>query len=132
MLEQPNSPDLESGRNIDAEQVDFSSVAWERSDESFRKSVVGGRRMTVTRYVFEPGGEFPLHRHEQEQITYVIKGEFRFTIGDIEHRLSSDSIIVVPASVAHKGHAGPSGAEILCVVAPPRVTDDAIEVLEEG
>jgi quercetin dioxygenase-like cupin family protein len=110
--------------------VHFSDSTWEQSDPLLRKIVVEGQHATTTRYSFEPGGRFPRHRHPQEQMTYVISGDFSFVIEGKEHRLEPDSMVVLSPNVIHSGKAGASGAEIVAVVAPPRKSDD-IEMLEE-
>lgn len=113
---------------IDA--IHYPSSAWEQSDPLLRKIVVEGQHATTTRYSFQPGGRFPRHRHPQEQTTYVIAGDFRFTIDGEEHRLEPDSVVVIPPNMIHSGEAGSSGAEIVAVVAPVRRSAD-VEMLEE-
>ena len=43
---------------------------------------------------FEEGAVGPLHSHPHEQLTYVLSGEFEFTIGDFPPTLLSIDTIV--------------------------------------
>lgn len=108
----------------------YPDSTWEQSGPLLRKIDVEGQHATTTRYSFEPGGRFPRHRHPQEQVTYVISGDFSFMIDGKEHPLEPDSVVVLPPNLIHSGTAGASGAEIVAVVAPPRKSDD-VEMLEE-
>ena len=111
--------------------IHYPDEPWEQVDDLLQRVVVEGERTTTTRYRFKPGGRFSRHRHSQEQVTYVIGGDFRFTIDGIEHRLEGDSHAVVPPDLIHSGEAGPEGAEIIAIVAPAR-QGEPVEMLEEG
>jgi quercetin dioxygenase-like cupin family protein len=89
-------------------------------------------RATVTLYSFEPGAEFPLHRHPQEQITVVESGQAEITIGDRTESLSAGGWAIVEPEVEHGLRAGSGGARILAVVVPPRDHPDEYTVLEPG
>lgn len=86
-------------------------------------------RATVTAYRFEPGATFPRHRHPQEQITIVERGEIRFTVGDSVQELQAGGWSVVPADVEHRLEATAGGAEILAVIVPRRQHADAYSVI---
>jgi len=83
---------------------------------------------TVTRYEFEPGASFPLHRHRQEQITLIEAGSVRMSIAGREEELEAGAWSVVAGGVEHGIVAGPDGARIVAVVVPRRESADAYEV----
>lgn len=87
---------------------------------------------TVTQYSFEPSATFPVHRHEQEQITIVQSGEIRFTIDGEDHELSAGGWSVVAGDIEHGIQAGPNGAVFLAVVVPRRKSADAYTVVGDG
>lgn len=89
-------------------------------------------RATVTSYSFEPGAEFPLHHHPQEQITVVESGQAEIRIGDRTESLSAGDWAIVEPDVEHGLRAGPGGARILAVVVPRRDRADEYTVLESG
>lgn len=77
-------------------------------------------RATVTRYEFAPGARFPLHRHEQEQITLVEHGDVEFAVGGRQQRLAAGDWSVVASGVEHGLTAGDAGARIVAIVVPRR------------
>ena len=104
---------------------------WTRtSDPLLRKKVVDGTRMTVTRYSFAPGGCFPDHVHDQEQITYLLGGRLTLVVGGEPHPLAAGDLIVIPSAIPHQAVAGPEGAEVLSIVSPARTDGRGLEILE--
>jgi quercetin dioxygenase-like cupin family protein len=89
-------------------------------------------RATVTAYDFDPGAEFPLHRHPQEQITLVEHGTIVFTVGGEPNELNPGGWSVVGPNVEHALRAGADGARILAVLVPRREGANAYELLEDS
>jgi quercetin dioxygenase-like cupin family protein len=83
---------------------------------------------TLTSYRFDPGAGFPLHRHEQEQITMVQEGDVEFTVDGEVQTLSPGGLSIVAPGVEHGLRAGPQGGSILAIIAPPRESPDAYTV----
>lgn len=54
---------------------------------------------------FDKGARAPAHNHPNEQITYVLKGRFRFMVEDRVHILGPGDVIVVPSYVEHGAEA---------------------------
>jgi quercetin dioxygenase-like cupin family protein len=79
-----------------------------------------GQGATVTTYEFQPGASFPVHRHEQEQITLIDEGAVRMTIGERELELAGGAWSVVPPGIAHGITAGDAGARITAIIVPRR------------
>jgi quercetin dioxygenase-like cupin family protein len=99
-------------------------------DDRLRRAVVHGQDVTVTRYAFAPGGRFPHHRHEQEQVTFVIDGEITFLVEGRPYTVSTDEVIILPSGIPHSAEAGAEGAQVISVVTPRRADEGAVEVLE--
>jgi quercetin dioxygenase-like cupin family protein len=74
---------------------------------------------SVYEYAFEPGAEFPLHLHPEEQITIVQEGEIELTAAGETARLRAGDWSVLAPDVPHRIRA-PRGARILAVVVPRR------------
>jgi quercetin dioxygenase-like cupin family protein len=87
---------------------------------------------TVTRYRFDPGAGFPLHRHDQEQLTMILDGGVTFTAGAEQLALSAGDWSIVPGGVEHGVRAGETGAVFLAVVVPGRDHALAYSVVEDG
>jgi quercetin dioxygenase-like cupin family protein len=109
---------------------DISRVESERVNSAVTRRVVPGERMTLTYYLFEPQGRFPNHKHEQEQISYVVRGSIMFTLEQSAHQLKPGDLVVIPPGTPHEVLAGPSGAEVLSVVSPARSGGPGLHVLD--
>jgi quercetin dioxygenase-like cupin family protein len=114
--------------------VVLGGLDWEPVNELVQRKVVDAERMTCTRYRFAPGGRFPLHVHDQEQMAYVVGGQVTFALPDGDRVLRPDTLLVIAPGVPHSAVAGPEGAEVLSVVTPARTEGRGLEVLvdEEG
>ncbi|MGD9764140.1 MAG: cupin domain-containing protein [Candidatus Binatia bacterium] len=105
---------------VDPSLTDLRDAAWEEVYPGVRRQTVGATRMTMTRYAFAPGGRFPTHRHDQEQLTLVLDGELVFTIDHRAVHLQPEQLLVIPAGVPHEAVGGPAGATVVSVVSPAR------------
>lgn len=110
--------------------VSVGTHVMEAFDERLRRAVVHGQQLTVTRYSFSPGGRFPHHRHEQEQVAFVIDGEITFLVEGRPYTVTTDEVIIIPSGVPHSAEAGAAGAQVISVVTPRRASEEAVEVLE--
>lgn len=115
-----------------ARSAALDSLAWEAVNSLVHKRVVDGSSMTLTRYSFQPGGGFPHHVHDQEQITMVVAGRLTFVAEGVDHVLEQGSVIVIPSGLPHSAEAGPDGAEVVSVVSPARTEGRGMTMLEEG
>lgn len=70
------------------------------NDKIWRR-FVGGQRMTMAQFFFAKGGTVPRHQHENEQLTYVLEGALRFTVGDEEVTVRSGEVLCIPSNVPH-------------------------------
>lgn len=84
---------------------------------------------TVSNYTFAPGASFPIHRHDQEQITLIDRGTALLHLPSGTLQLDGGQWSVIPGGVEHGITAGPGGATVTCVVVPRRPHSDAYEVL---
>jgi quercetin dioxygenase-like cupin family protein len=55
----------------------------------------------MTFFHFEPGSVVPEHAHPHEQITYVLEGAMRFTLGDQTRTLHAGEGVLCPPDVPH-------------------------------
>lgn len=65
-----------------------------------------GDRMSVQHFHVEPGATVPRHSHPEEQVGYVVKGTFTFTVGgedeDDEYVVGPGDSYCIPAGEAHE------------------------------
>ena len=60
-------------------------------------------RMTIGEVDLKAGTVLPLHRHPHEQISYIVTGRFRFTVGDETTVLEPGMVALIPGNVMHGG-----------------------------
>lgn len=82
------------------------------------------------RFVLQPGGRIPAHRHSQvEHEQVVIRGEMVIGLDGKEHLVRAGGAIFIPAGCAHwYENRGTEPVEFICVV--PKTEDYATEWLE--
>ena len=105
----------------------FAAIDAEEPFAGVLKRSFDAEGATVTEYRFEPGASFPLHRHEQEQITLVEEGRISMRIGSEEHEMGPGTWSVVGASVEH-GITAVDAARFLAIVMPRRKVRDEYEL----
>lgn len=91
--------------------------------------LVKGRNLTVGVVEIEPGGVVPEHQHPQEQIGFVIEGTVRCRCGAEERELGPGGIYHIADGQPHEFTAGPGGAVVADLFAPPRGDWDRLETL---
>jgi quercetin dioxygenase-like cupin family protein len=106
----------------------FADLPAEEPFPGVRRQVLGTAQTTVTRYTFEPGASFPLHRHPQEQTTLILEGSVEMTVAGEPTVLHAGDWSVVAPEVEHGITASGDGARIVAIIAPPRTSSDDYEV----
>jgi quercetin dioxygenase-like cupin family protein len=74
-----------------------------------------GREVVQVRVDFDPGYEFPAHRHPGEEIIYVVEGTLEYRIaGQPPATVGPGDVLFVPAGAVHsvKNVGAGNGAEI--------------------
>jgi unsaturated pyranuronate lyase len=82
--------------------------------------VVNGERMTLATVDLDPGAAVAEHRHENEQLGFVIQGSITFTIAGEKRELRPGDAYTIPSDVPHEAVAGPDGCTVVDVFAPVR------------
>jgi quercetin dioxygenase-like cupin family protein len=81
---------------------------------------VHGERTTLAVVDMEPGLRMSPHRHHNEQIGVVVRGEMLFTVGGEPQRRVAGDMWVIPAGVPHEVLAGPDGCTVVECFTPAR------------
>ena len=61
----------------------------------------GAEETALLRGIVDPGGSFPPHSHDREEVLYFLSGSATFTIGDETGSASAGDVIVIPAGALH-------------------------------
>lgn len=79
-----------------------------------------GDRVMVNWVRFDPNTEAPKHAHEEEQITFVVEGEFEFDLDGDVRLMKPGMVAVIPAGVPHGARTTDSSCLEIDVFVPPR------------
>jgi len=100
---------------------------WEDMPKEALKPDLGRRlisteRMMLAHVYLDKGCIVPKHEHENEQLTYILKGVLRFWLGDDGSQVvdvSAGEVLHIPSNLAHKAEAleDTLDVDIFC---PPR------------
>jgi unsaturated pyranuronate lyase len=98
--------------------------------EGILARTVHGARLSLAVVDLAPDLPMPEHRHPQEQLGVVVRGELTLTIaGDTLVRQPGD-LWVIPGDVPHSVHVGPEGCTVVEAFSPPRADWEAAPRLE--
>ncbi len=81
---------------------------------------VRGAQVSLVVIELGPGALVPEHRHPNEQLGLIITGTLEFRVGEETKELGPGSTWCIPGDVPHEVRAGPEGAVVVDVFAPPR------------
>jgi quercetin dioxygenase-like cupin family protein len=83
-----------------------------------REMVVGGKIM-LARVLMKKGAHVPMHHHHNEQVTYILEGALKFSIGGKEVVVRAGEVLCIPSNVPHEAWAIEDTVD-LDVFDPPR------------
>jgi quercetin dioxygenase-like cupin family protein len=79
-----------------------------------------GARATIGFVDIDPDVLVPEHRHDNEQIGFVLRGSVTMTIAGQSRELRVGETYTIAGQVPHSAKAGPDGASVVDVFAPVR------------
>ena len=107
------------------------SVRLERWEEIERETVTNGiarplftgKRMMLAHVHLDKGAVVPTHSHENEQLTWIVRGSMKFWMGEgdeiQELLLSAGDVLYIPSNVPHKAEALEDTLDV-DIFSPPR------------
>jgi quercetin dioxygenase-like cupin family protein len=93
---------------------------------------VHGEKLTLAVVELAPDAVAEEHSHPHEQLGMVLRGSLRFRVGDEERELGVGETWRIPSDTPHRAVAGPDGATVLDLFAPPRSEWVQAEAAEPG
>jgi len=82
--------------------------------------VVNGDRVTIGFVEIDPDVQVPEHRHENEQVGFVLRGSVTMVIGNQSRELRVGETYTIASQVPHSARAGADGVSVVDVFAPVR------------
>ena len=98
--------------------------------EGVTARAINGERMTLAVVDLAPNAVLPEHKHENEQMGFVIRGSLTMHIGSEMKELHSGETYLIPSHTPHNAAAGPDGATVADVFAPIREEWDGLERID--
>jgi quercetin dioxygenase-like cupin family protein len=102
------------------QHLSFNTMPVEQLNPLIDRQFVYGERAMLARIILRKGALVPRHSHENEQITYILEGSLRFTMGDGRIiTVGSGGLLVIPSNMPHQAEALEDTVD-LDVFTPPR------------
>ena len=100
----------------------WSEIPSEQLKPDLARRLVTGERIMVASVELQRGCVVPQHAHVHEQISYVLEGWLRLTVGEAGaevYDLRAGDVVVLPSNVPHAAQAL-EDTRVLDVFSPPR------------
>ena len=109
----------------------WNEMPKEKVSDMLDRRLITGDRMMLAHVYLKKGCLVPQHKHENEQLTYILEGALRFWIGDNREQelvVSAGEVLHIPSNVPHEALAIEDTLDV-DVFSPPRAdwlnkTDD--------
>jgi quercetin dioxygenase-like cupin family protein len=79
----------------------LSEIPEERVKDKLYRKLITGKRVMLAQIVLKKGCPVVSHRHESEQITFVVEGLLEFTLPKGKVRVGEGQVLVVPSNLEH-------------------------------
>ena len=86
----------------------WESMPKEHLSEKLERRMITGDRMMLTHVYLKKGCVVPRHQHHNEQITYVLEGALRFTLGPDGAQqvdVRAGEVLHIPSNLPHSAEA---------------------------
>jgi quercetin dioxygenase-like cupin family protein len=86
----------------------WESMPKERLSDRLERRMITGDRMMLTHVYLKKGCVVPRHQHHNEQITYVLEGALRFTLGAAgteQVDVRAGEVLHIPSNLPHSAEA---------------------------
>jgi len=79
----------------------WSDIPEERVTDKLSRKLISGKRVMLARILLKKGCVVASHRHESEQITFILEGLLEFTLPNGKVRVGKGQILVIPSNMEH-------------------------------
>src|SRR5689334_14189865 len=83
----------------------WNDMKKERVNDMLERRLITGDRMMLAHVYLKKGCIVPRHSHENEQLTYILEGALKFSIGEDQKQevtVRAGEVLVIPSNVPHK------------------------------
>ena len=108
----------------DTPQRDVTTFSWDTLPEEqlnplLSRKIISGERTIIAHIYLKKGCVVPAHSHDNEQMTYILKGALKFTVNGREILLTEGQVMHIPSNVVHAAVAVEDTLDV-DVFCPPR------------
>ena len=83
----------------------WDEIALEKVTEMISRKLITGEREMLAQIYLKRGAIVPMHKHEAEQLTYVLQGALRFLVAGQEITVREGEVLHIPSWVPHQAEA---------------------------
>ena len=83
----------------------WDEIALDKVTEMISRKIVTGQREMVAQIYLKRGALVPMHKHESEQITYILQGALKFLIDGEDIIVREGEVLHIPSWVPHQAEA---------------------------
>jgi quercetin dioxygenase-like cupin family protein len=84
------------------EHYTWADLDKEVLNERIWRKVISGDKAMVAQVFIAKGGVVPEHRHESEQLTYILEGALEFEIDGRKIVVAAGQVLRIPSNVPHR------------------------------
>jgi quercetin dioxygenase-like cupin family protein len=91
--------------STNAKHYRWSELTAEPMKGGITRRLITTERMMIAHVHLDKGDEVPTHRHENEQITYILEGALHFWLGpqgEQEVTVRAGEVLVIPSNLEHR------------------------------
>lgn len=97
-----------------------AEIAWENLGGGVKRKIMAyDDNIMMVNVHFETGAEGVMHKHHHTQVTYVVDGEFEFTVGNKTKTVKAGDSLYIPSNIMH-GTVCKSSGVLIDVFSPIR------------
>jgi quercetin dioxygenase-like cupin family protein len=97
----------------------WKDVEREHLNPQIDREMVVGDKIMLARVLMKKGAHVPLHHHHNEQVTYILEGALKFSVGGKEIVVRAGEVLCIPPNMPHEAWAQEDTID-LDVFNPPR------------
>jgi quercetin dioxygenase-like cupin family protein len=79
----------------------LSEIPEERVKDRLYRKLIIGKRVMLAQIILKKGCPVVSHKHESEQITFVVEGLLEFTLPNGNVRVGKGQVLVIPSNLEH-------------------------------
>ena len=105
--------------NPELKYTAWKDVEREHLNPQIDREMVVGDKIMLARVIMKKGAHVPLHHHHNEQVTYILEGALKFSVGGKEIVVRAGEVLCIPPNMPHEAWAEEDTID-LDVFNPPR------------